>query len=350
MTTERARQLAAEVLTVITRHQRRLRDDTACQVGRREPCPKCVGVHSMQVAQFIENNEPIQFVLPAFPCKSPNYIRKVLGDVPDMAERLSLSFLNRLCQDIEKIYRPGAQVTICADGHVFIGTIATDDATVIQYQRELRRFVGELENSHIRLFNLNDHYVGDSFDVMRSKLQAEYAETLDEIREATEHDKYLDGLRKSFISVLAQDSHMPADPKTGRPAWDGCRTRAHLQQRSRARSWELLRRSRAWGFLVGDVFPGAVRLSIHPQPCGSQKLGINLLDESEGNGAKDNWLTPWHSTAVEVNGHFTLMRRLQAEELGAQLVYVDGKPSHFVLPRSPVELNEVSELAGAGRK
>jgi pyoverdine/dityrosine biosynthesis protein Dit1 len=99
-------------------------------------------------------------------------------------------------------------------------------------------------------------------------------------------------------------------------------------------------RSRAWGSLVGDVFPNAVRLSIHPQPCGSTKLGMNLLASQE-----DNWITPWHSTAVEVNGQFKLMKRETARSLGAQIATVDGKPSHYVLHDAPAVRGDVSELA-----
>ncbi len=44
-----------------------------------------------RIRAFIENEQRIEFVLPAFPTKSPN-TNKVIGAVPDMAERLSLIF------------------------------------------------------------------------------------------------------------------------------------------------------------------------------------------------------------------------------------------------------------------
>jgi pyoverdine/dityrosine biosynthesis protein Dit1 len=87
----------------------------------------------------------------------------------------------------------------------------------------------------------------------------------------------------------------------------------------------VIQRSKAWGELVETKFPNAVRLSIHPQSCGDKKMGIRLIEP-------DNWLTPWHGVAVEVDGRFMLLKRAQAEELGADLVHWDGRPSHFVLP------------------
>jgi L-tyrosine isonitrile synthase len=65
-----------------------------------------------------------------------------------------------------------------------------------------------------------------------------------------------------------------------------------------------------------------------PSRAGAAKLGIRLLD------TPDNWLTPWHGTAVEVGGEFVLMKRHQAEAMGAELVYVDGRPSHYIVTGS----------------
>ena len=88
-----------------------------------------------------------------------------------------------------------------------------------------------------------------------------------------------------------------------------------------------MRRSEAWGALVADVFPHALRLSIHPQPDPSTKIGINLL------GVADPWLTPWHGCAVVGPHGTTLMHKADAEALGAVVVCDDdGRPSHLELP------------------
>ena len=48
----------------------------------------------------------------------------------------------------------------------------------------------------------------------------------------------------------------------------------------------------------------------------------------------NRWMTPWHGTAVELDGRFVLMRRQQAEALGARLVFSEGRPSHYLLAGS----------------
>jgi pyoverdine/dityrosine biosynthesis protein Dit1 len=114
---------------------------------------------------------------------------------------------------------------------------------------------------------------------------------------------------------LFEDSIQPGQTKS----------RTVIQKESRAKAYEVIRRSNAWSELIAERFPKAVRLSIHPQTCGARKLGIRLI----GN---ESWMTPWHGVAVDTKEGFVLLKRSQAEELGAQLVYCsNGQPSHYKL-------------------
>jgi pyoverdine/dityrosine biosynthesis protein Dit1 len=67
-------------------------------------------------------------------------------------------------------------------------------------------------------------------------------------------------------------------------------------------------------------FPKAIRLSIHPQPCGSEKLGIQFLP------ATNCWATPWHNVLLKNKHHWQLIKRIDAEQLGAKLAH-----DHYVL-------------------
>ena len=78
--------------------------------------------------------------------------------------------------------------------------------------------------------------------------------------------------------------------------------------------------------LISLYVPQALRLSIHPQPDPSTKIGVNLL------GVSDPWLTPWHAAAVVDKTGTRLMHRADAEALGAKLVLDGGRPSHLELP------------------
>lgn len=71
----------------------------------------------------VKASEPIRLCLPAFPFKSPNSTRKVLGRLPDKAEEVALAHLSGLCLAIGDLYPPGAKLTIISDGLVYNGRL-----------------------------------------------------------------------------------------------------------------------------------------------------------------------------------------------------------------------------------
>lgn len=73
------------------------------------------------IYSHVKAGRPVPMCLPAFPFKSPNSSRKVLGTLPDKAEEFALAHLNGLCQAIEDVYSPGAKLTIISDGLVYNG-------------------------------------------------------------------------------------------------------------------------------------------------------------------------------------------------------------------------------------
>ncbi|WP_175581346.1 L-tyrosine/L-tryptophan isonitrile synthase family protein, partial [Pseudonocardia sp. Ae356_Ps1] len=102
-----------------------------------------------------------------------------------------------------------------------------------------------------------------------------------------------------------------------------------LQRRSRERGYRVVARSNAWSALVADRFPDGVRLSIHPHPAGSSKLGVRLVP------ADDTWTTPWHSCAVRGrDGTWSLQRADRARRSGG-LVSRAGRPDHIASRVSP---------------
>ncbi|MFH0517621.1 L-tyrosine/L-tryptophan isonitrile synthase family protein [Streptomyces sp. M41] len=263
-----------------------------------------------RITDYVRQGAPVVLTLPGFPCKSPNPA-KTLGHLPDMGERLSLAFLDTLCTQIERIHPPGARVVICSDGHVFGDLIHVPDAHIDAYADELRTDIAQLNLSNLSVFDLRD-VLGDlPRDMKRVYVQDDYAPTLDALRAEVRADATTLALYRGITRFLVEDT---AD-HTG--------TRSALQRECRRRAYGVIRRSRAWGALIAEHHPRAVRLSIHPQPTGAPKFGIRLLD------APDAWTTPWHSAALrEPDGSWSLMPRARAQRLG-RLVHHDGRPSHF---------------------
>ncbi|GAA3368509.1 paerucumarin biosynthesis protein PvcA [Streptomyces sannanensis] len=263
-----------------------------------------------RIADFVRDGAPILFTLPGFPCKSPNPA-KVLGHLPDQGERLSLTFLDSLCAEIERIYPPGAQVIICSDGHVFGDLIRVPDEHIDAYADELRSLITRSGLTRLSVFDLRD-VLGDlDHDTKRAHVHDRYAPALDALRAEIRTDDHALALYCGITRFLVEDT---AD-------WTG--TRSALQRACRQRAYGVIQRSRAWGDLIAEHHPHAIRLSIHPQPIGAPKFGIRLLD------IPDAWTTPWHSVAVHrTDGTWTLMPRARAARLG-RLIHCDDRPSHF---------------------
>ncbi|MBP2472553.1 pyoverdine/dityrosine biosynthesis protein Dit1 [Crossiella equi] len=302
---------AVEVLRTVLAHQRRAPDG-----GCTGPvCLRCLRSHLDAMRTTVAAGERIRFVLPAFPMKSPNPA-KVLGPLPDTAEELALRFLASLCERITEVYPPGAEILICADGRVFSDLIGVPDADVTAYRHALQSLVERVGHGHLAQFTLDEVYTGAGHDEMRRVLAAGYGQDRESLRAEVRANPAALRLYRGITRFLVEDRLTPDYPGT----------KAALQRDCRDRAYEVISRSKAWGDLLGELFPTAVRLSIHPQACSADKIGILLAD------TPDTWLTPWHSVAVETGGRFTLMKRADAERAGARLVHVAGRPGYYSLP------------------
>ena len=288
---------------------------------RDSDCGVCSSLHLPRIVSAVSFNRPVTFVLPAFPGKSPN-TEKVLGPLPDYAEQLSLQFLGNLCQRIKKYYSPGIKIVLCSDGRVFSDVVGMKESNVTAYQIELRRLIEQLALKDISTFNLDDSYGDLSFNQMRDELMKRHGSSLDFLKHKIRNGAGASGspeeqeANRMYCGItrfLFEDSVFAGQTKS----------RSAIQKEARSRAYEVIRRSNAWSELIADRFPKAVRLSIHPQTCGSRKLGIRLV----GN---ESWMTPWHGVALETPAGFMLVKRSEAEALGADLVCsADGRPSYF---------------------
>jgi len=308
-------EISSKVLYELMQYRRRF---PGAETSIIEEEQQVIAVQLPRIRAFIENNQRIEFVLPAFPTKSPN-ANKVIGTIPDMAERLSLIFLNSLCQRIQLYYPPGAHIMICSDGHVFADLILVSDETINRYQVEIENLLHELGATHLSVFNLGDvkdlaeHT--DDYDLLRQILVESYAESEAAIKEQLLQDEQGLQLYRAITRFLYEDSQQPG--------YSG--SNAALQKDAKQRACGVIQRSWAWGNLLAQYFPAAIRLSIHPQPADSLKMGIHMMP------TKDDWLTPWHGVAAKVNGQFVLMKRKDAQQSAGELVEIRGTPSHYLI-------------------
>ncbi|WP_328954176.1 isocyanide synthase family protein [Kitasatospora purpeofusca] len=295
--------LSAEILDLLLPHRRASDPDA-------EAVPDDFPLQLEQLADFITAGDQILFTLPGFPCKSPN-LAKVLSHLPDEGERLSLTFLNRLAEEIGKIYEPGAKILICSDGHIFGDLIHVPDDHIDQYSDELSALIEREGLTNLDTFDLRA-VLGDlPFDEKRARVHAQYAPTKEELREQVLTDEETAKLYRGITRFLTEDTF----------GWTG--TKSALQKDCRQRAYGVIQRSRAWGDLIAEQHPRSFRLSIHPQKVGVLKFGIRLLEHT------DMWMTPWHSSVLHrPDGEWELIRSAEAAKVG-RLVERNGRPSHY---------------------
>ncbi|MTD57455.1 L-tyrosine/L-tryptophan isonitrile synthase family protein [Amycolatopsis sp. RM579] len=272
--------------------------------------------HRARVEYFVRRLEPIHFVLPAFPAKSPN-LTKVLGPLPDLGEQLALGSLESLCEYVSYFHPPGARVTICSDGHVFGDVVGVCDQTVTEYRALLSQTAKNMNLDSLELYGLDDAFGGSDYPALRKVLEAEYAPSIDKVRASVRTDESARTLFNGIHRFMFEDA-------VGTSGGHGSRT--SLRNKTKETALHTISRSQAWSSVIAERFPRAVRLSIHPQPPNSDKIGVRLL------ASQDEWLTPWHGVVLDDGAKRSLVKRWQAEEFKALLVWRDGRPSHFVGP------------------
>ena len=286
----------------------------ATKVCLDNTCEKCLSIHKHKIEYFTKQNEPIHFILPAFPAKSPN-LNKVLSALPDLGEEIALRTLEDLCLEIKSIYAPGAMVTICSDGRIFSDLVGVTDDAVTTYVKGIKDIIASLNLQHINIVNLEDILEGNSFDTMRQQVIDTYAEPLEELSAKLKVNAEFKNLFNGIHRFITDDRKAIAQDVSV----------SKIKEESKMIALKVIQHSNAWTRFLAYVYPDAVRLSIHPYAPHSDKIGIKLTK------ATDNWLTPWHGVIVLQQHEYVLMKKEAAEQLGATLMFKNEQPYYYTL-------------------
>ncbi|KXO94245.1 hypothetical protein AXK61_23950 [Tsukamurella pseudospumae] len=204
-------------------------------------------------------------------------------------------------------------MTICSDGHVFTDIIGVDDETIVEYNDALVKMIADEGLSHLSTFDLREIWGDGDFAAKRHQLDTQWAPALDDIRADVKAGGNSARLLRGMTRFMIADT----------VDWAG--TKSQLQKYAKQRAYQLIRFSAAWGNILDIHFPEAVRLSIHPQPRLSPKLGIKLIAPDD-----DVWTTPWHSVLVyDTSGRPRLTSHAEARAK-YDPVHQDGRLTHFI--------------------
>lgn len=306
-------ELANAIIAVIFAHRRLLPGEhEKDEIQHIETLP-----HVEKVIRCIQRGEPVKLVLPAFPAKSPSR-RKTLGHLPDLGEEIAFDNLCTLCNRIADVYPVGAKMVVCSDGRVFADIVRIPDQDVTEYNNAMRRYVQNKGMHNIEFFDLDDVYPNvKDFGVLREDLMIIYGEALSSLQKRCRTEESAGEMYRGIVRFMFEDF-------SGIGEFAGM-SRNAIQNAARLAAYRVIQRSNAWGRLLVQHLPDAVRLSIHPQFRVSEKIGINLV------GATDCWATPWHSVVLKEGDKVSLVPRSRAEEMNAALIFRNGRPSHFEL-------------------
>ncbi|KAJ5642941.1 transferase family protein [Penicillium longicatenatum] len=281
------------------------------------------------IARFVAKGERIQACLPAFPFKSANKVYKVLGSLPDMAEKLALERLNTICIRIEEIYSPGAEIVIISDGITYNDLLCISDQETWMYGEALRKMVVEKGFNNIYFSRIRDLldfplpeklneivYVANCTTFRRLLLNKYGKDSLDIDQEiATNPDTKLTYL--GYKRFLESDLQYIFPRGQGRSAHSYKRDCKYVAK-------QMLIRGYAFAAAIRNAFPNHLRLSIHESICGT-KLPISLLNTKTG------FTTPWHCSVAQLADGVWVSGPMGelSQDSRLELVHVDGKPSHY---------------------
>ncbi|MCJ1314532.1 hypothetical protein MMC25_008214 [Agyrium rufum] len=280
------------------------------------------------IEKYVKVGSMVHMCLPAFPFKSKNQVTKCLGILPDEAEVAALTRLNSMCEEIGRIWAPGARLLIISDGLVYNDLLTIPDKDVWAYGQELRA-MGAKDFRHIEFSRLRDlvtidlptqleevSYVANATNFRRALLNQFGKDDLDVYKIISEHED----------TRLTYQGHARFLASDLRHAFPKSETRGSNRYKSDVKflAREMIRRGFAFSAAIRKNFPDYLRLSIH-HSTGEYKVSLSLLP------TKTSYTTPW-MCAIAYNLDGTLISAPKADFEGDpkyELVYKDGRPSFF---------------------
>lgn len=260
---------------------------------------KIVGIDKLQekIQELIASHKPITFRMVGFPIKSINAEGKVLSSLPDMAERQSLVFLQKMLEEIGHIYSEGARLVIVCDGIAFADILGITEKELLDYENGLKVLIKDLPN--ISLITSKEL-------LLDGKLHGA-------LKQSTAKPCPV-GLEPE-VDLLSKRLEKDLLCKRGRNLL------ASQHETKKTLATKVLNASLCFSQFVKDKYASddAILASVHFQKDVSKKIGLKLSPTSE--------ITPWHGVCIlEKNGQFSIVHKsdIDPKKYELQGQYIHG--------------------------
>lgn len=242
---------------------------------------------TQKITRMMASGDPLHLVLVGYPFKSTNIEKKVISAHVDMGELTGLLTLNHMCQEIEKIYSPGAVLSIYTDGAAYTKPLDVTHEAFEDYQRELAQLLQHF-HEHIKLVRIHPDLESQPEPTIDEETKKDMAAFMEGELDSTRWNLSKSARKrraKELAEIFAKNS-----------ARFGQAVREHLESTD------------------------YIRLSIHPHEDISAKLTVPCIMGSKG--------TPWHGSPYidRESGQIKLGKKKDLAKLGytLQVFNIDG--------------------------
>ena len=258
-----------------------------------------------QVRYFIANKKKLEFILPGFPCKSPNDVDKTFSAMPDYGEVMAIERLDEFCTQLNEIYPLGSELTILSDGTTFVDIVHVSEETKENYKKALPGITLTENIVWADLSSILPDYQSkdkSSPKMVKALLKSigKGPRSFEKFIDKVKNDSEQTAVHDKLCSYLYHDINLESFSEGNRDKY--------LESISE-KAFEMMYRGRALNNGIQTAFPDHIRLSVHQYDNSGPKFTFSF------NNNNQKTLSPWHSVPVRLlNGEFIQLPHSIAKE------------------------------------
>lgn len=237
-----------------------------------------------KVDYLYRNKKELNFVIPAFPGKSPND-NSCFSILPDYTEELALKTIKDFMNNVNSCYPFGCSFTIIHDGHFFINLgITRSEVELNSYINEIRKKLPENTESK----TIYDLFDSDDCNIALDRFYNEYEKNINDNFDNNAISNEILFTKYEFFDKIN----------------DVGISKNQIQMKAKKIALKSLSIKVAISKMINEKYTNSIRLSVHFQNEKSTKMGFKLIPQAINRG------TPWFYVAyVSPNGKIILGKK-----------------------------------------